>query len=386
MAMQVEDTQFSGLAEVLFEKGLDGLGSVVELLINEVMRIERARYLNAEPYERTEARSDYANGFKAKQLKTRLGALNLQVPQVRGGNFYPSFLERGLRSERALNLALAEMYIQGVSTRKVTAIVEELCGLEVTSMEVSRAAKLLDEEFSKWRARPLRQFSYLILDARYEKVREGGHVIDSAVLVAYGVDTQGIRHVLGVSVALSEAEIHWRSFLESLVARGLHGLTLITSDAHSGLKAALRAVFPSVPWQRCQFHLQQNAQAYVPKKSMKQEVAENIRSVFNAPNRAEADRLLKMAITTYEKTAPKLSEWMEENLPAGLTVFKFKASHRRRLRTSNLAERVNKELKRRTRVASIFPNIASCERLITGLLIEISEAWESGKIYLSMEE
>ena len=385
MAMQVEDTQVSGLAEVLFEKGLDGLGSAVEMLINEAMRIERARYLNAEPYERTEARSDYANGFKPKQLKTRLGALNLQVPQVREGNFYPSFLERGLRSERALNLALAEMYIQGVSTRKVTAIVEELCGLEVTSMEVSRAAKLLDGEFSKWRARPLRQFSYLILDARYEKVREGGHVIDSAVLVAYGVDTQGIRHVLGVSVALSEAEIHWRSFLESLVARGLHGLTLITSDAHSGLKAALRAVFPSVPWQRCQFHLQQNAQAYVPKKSMKQEVAESIRSVFNAPNRAEADRLLKMAITTYEKTAPKLSEWMEENLPEGLTVFKFKASHRRRLRTSNLAERVNKELKRRTRVASIFPNIASCERLITGLLIEISEAWESGKVYLSME-
>ena len=383
--MQVEDTQVSGLAEVLFEKGLDGLGSAVEMLINEAMRIERSRYLNAEPYERTEARSDYANGFKPKQLKTRLGALNLQVPQVREGNFYPSFLERGLRSERALNLALAEMYIQGVSTRKVTAIVEELCGLEVTSMEVSRAAKLLDEEFSKWRARPLRQFSYLILDARYEKVREGGHVIDSAVLVAYGVDTQGIRHVLGVSVALSEAEIHWRSFLESLVARGLHGLTLITSDAHSGLKAALRAVFPSVPWQRCQFHLQQNAQAYVPKKSMKQEVAESIRSVFNAPNRAEADRLLKMAITTYEKTAPKLSEWMEGNLPEGLTVFKFKASHRRRLRTSNLAERVNKELKRRTRVASIFPNIASCERLITGLLIEISEAWESGKIYLSME-
>ena len=385
MAMQVEDTQVSGLAEVLFEKGLDGLGSAVEMLINEAMRIERARYLNAEPYERTEARSDYANGFKPKQLKTRLGALNLQVPQVREGNFYPSFLERGLRSERALNLALAEMYIQGVSTRKVTAIVEELCGLEVTSMEVSRAAKLLDGEFSKWRARPLRQFSYLILDARYEKVREGGHVIDSAVLVAYGVDTQGIRHVLGVSVALSEAEIHWRSFLESLVARGLHGLTLITSDAHSGLKAALRAVFPSVPWQRCQFHLQQNAQAYVPKKSMKQEVAESIRSVFNAPNRAEADRLLKMAITTYEKTAPKLSEWMEGNLPEGLTVFKFKASHRRRLRTSNLAERVNKELKRRTRVASIFPNITSCERLITGLLIEISEAWESGKVYLSME-
>ena len=386
MAMQVENTEISGLAEVLFEKGLDGLGVAVEILINEAMRIERARYLNAEPYERTEARSDYANGFKAKQLKTRLGELNLQVPQVREGDFYPSFLERGLRSERALHLALAEMYIQGVSTRKVTSILEELCGLEVTSMDVSRASKLLDEEFSIWRARPLGQFTYLILDARYEKVRQGGHVIDSAVLVAYGVDSQGLRHVLGVSIALSEAEVHWRAFLESLTLRGLHGLTLITSDAHAGLKAALRAVFPSVPWQRCQFHLQQNAQSYVPKQSMKKEVAEAIRTIFNAPNRAEADRLLKMAITTYEKTAPQLSQWMEVHIPEGLTIFEFKSSHRRRLRTSNLAERVNRELKRRTRVASIFPNVASCERLITGLLIEISEAWESGKAYLSMED
>jgi len=303
MAMHVENTQISGLAEVLFEKGLDGLGAAVEILINEAMRIERARYLNAEPYERTEARSDYANGFKPKQLKTRLGSLNLQVPQVREGDFYPSFLERGLRSERALNLALAEMYIQGVSTRKVTSILEELCGLEVTSMDVSRAAKLLDEEFALWRARPLGQFSYLILDARYEKVRQGGHVIDSAVLVAYGVDTRGLRHVLGVSVALSET-----------------------------------------------------------------------------------DRLLKMAMATYEKTAPQLSQWMEVHIPEGLTIFEFKSSHRRRLRTSNLAERVNRELKRRTRVASIFPNVASCERLVTGLLVEISEGWESGKAYLSMEE
>jgi len=386
MAMRVENTEISGLAEVLFEKGLDGLGSAVEILINEAMRIERARYLKAEPYERTEARSDYANGFKPKQLKTRLGSLNLQVPQVREGDFYPSFLQRGLRSERALNLALAEMYIQGVSTRKVTSILEELCGLEVTSMDVSRAAKLLDEEFSLWRARPLGQFTYLILDARYEKVRQGGHVIDSAVLVAYGVDTQGLRHVLGVSIALSEAEVHWRAFLESLTLRGLHGLTLITSDAHAGLKAALRAVFPSVPWQRCQFHLQQNAQAYVPKQGMKKEVAETIRTIFNAPNRAEADRLLKMAMVTYEKTAPQLSQWMEVHIPEGLTIFEFTSSHRRRLRTSNLAERVNRELKRRTRVASIFPNVASCERLVTGLLIEISEAWESGKAYLSMEE
>lgn len=386
MAITTNDRGFSALAEVLSEKGLDGLGSAVELLINEAMRIERDRHINATAYERTEMRSGYANGFKPKQLNTRLGSLNLQVPQVREGDFYPSFLERGIRSERALKLALAEMYIQGVSTRKVTSILEEMCGLEVTSMEVSRSAKLLDEEFGKWRARPLGQYIYLVLDARYEKVREGGSVIDSAVLVAYGIDSAGIRHVLGVSVSLSEAEVHWRAFFESLVSRGLHGLTGITSDAHSGLKAALRAVFPSVPWQRCQFHLQQNAQAYVPKQSMKKEVAEDIRVIFNAPNREEADRHLKLAMLKYEKTAPQLVQWMETAIPEGLTVFRFRSTHRRRLRTSNMAERVNREIKRRTKVASIFPNAASCERLVTGILIEISEEWESGKVYLSMNE
>ena len=386
MAMGSNVSGFSALAEVLSEKGLEGLGSAVEILINEAMRIERDRHLNAKAYERTELRNGYSNGFKPKQLNTRVGTLNLQVPQVRESNFYPSFLERGLRSERALSLSLAEMYIQGVSTRKVSSILEEMCGFEVTSMDVSRASKLLDEEFAQWRSRSLGQYVYLMLDARYEKVRQGGCVVDSAVLIAYGIDTQGMRHVLGVSVSLSEAEVHWRAFMESLVSRGLHGITLITSDAHSGLKAALRAVFPSVPWQRCQFHLQQNAQAYVPKQSMKKEVAEDIRNIFNAPTRDEADRQLKLAMAKYEKTAPQLSQWMETAIPEGLTVFHFKSSHRRRLRTSNLAERVNREIKRRTKIASIFPNPASCERLVTGVLIEISEEWESGKVYLSMEE
>lgn len=385
MAIVTNNTGFSSLAEVLSEKGLDGLGSAVEILINEAMRIERNKHINANAYERTELRSGYANGFKSKRLNTRLGPLDLQVPQVRDGNFYPSFLEKGLRSERALSLSLAEMYIQGVSTRKVSAILEEMCGFEVTSMDVSRASKLLDEEFIQWRTRPLGQYTYLILDARYEKVRQGGSVVDSAVLVAYGVNTHGVRHILGVSVLLSEAEVHWRKFLESLVSRGLNGVTMITSDAHSGLKAALRAVFPSVPWQRCQFHLQQNAQSYVPKQSMKKEVAEDIRTIFNTPNRIEAERQLKIMMSKYEKLAPKLSDWMENAIPEGLTVFDVKSSHRIRLRTSNLAERVNREIKRRTQIVNIFPNPESCERLITGVLIEISEAWESEQVYLSMK-
>lgn len=386
MTIGVNDRGISGLSEVLFARGLEGLGTAVEILINEAMRIERERHLNAGSYERTETRNGYANGFKPKQLKTRLGALNLQVPQVRAGDFYPSFLERGLRSERALKLSLAEMYIQGVSTRKVSAIIEELCGFEVTSMDVSRASSLLDEEFKLWRARPLGSYRHLIVDARYEKVRQGGSVVDSAVLIAFGIDDAGKRHVLGVSVSLSEAEVHWRAFFESLVSRGLHGLIGITSDAHAGLKAALRAVFPSVPWQRCQFHLQQNAQSYVPKQSMKKEVASDIRIIFNAPNREEADRMLRLTMTKYEKTAPQLCEWMETAIPEGLMVFQFKSSHQKRLRTSNLAERVNREIKRRTKVVGIFPNTASCERLVTGILIEISEEWEASKAYLPTDE
>lgn len=386
MTIGRNDRGISALSEVLFERGFEGLGSAVEILVNEAMRIERERHLNATPYERTETRNGYANGFKPKQFKTRLGALNLQVPQVRSGDFYPSFLERGLRSERALKVSLAEMYIQGVSTRKVSAIIEELCGFEVTSTDVSRASTLLDEEFSLWRTRPLGYYRHLIVDARYEKVRQGGSVVDSAVLIAFGIDGAGKRHVLGVSVSLSEAEVHWRAFFKSLVLRGLHGLTGITSDAHTGLKAALRTVFPSVPWQRCQFHLQQNAQKYVPKQSMKKEVAEDIRIIFNAPNREEADRMLRLAMTKYEKTAPQLCEWMETAIPEGLMVFQFKRNHQKRLRTSNLAERVNREIKRRTKVAGIFPNTASCERLVTGILIEISDEWEASKVYLPLAE
>ena len=386
MAMQVKDTKLSALAEIISAQGMEGLGSAVQILFNEAMLIERDRHLNAIAYERTESRTGYANGFKPKVLKMRLGALNISVPQVRDSDFYPSFLERGVRSERSLSVSLAEMYVQGVSTRKVSAIIEGLCGFQVSSSEVSRAAKLLDEELVQWRGRPLGLFKYLILDARYEKVRQSGSVVDSAVLIAYGVDAKGIRHVLGVSVSLSEAEVHWRAFLDGLVSRGLHGLLCITSDAHAGLKAAIRAVFPGVPWQRCQFHLQQNAQAYVPKQSMKTEVAEDIRIIFNASNRDEADRLLKLAVIKYEKSAPQLSQWMETNIHEGLNIFNLKNTHRRRLRTSNLAERINREIKRRTRVVGIFPSAVSCERLVTALLIEISEEWEMGKVYLSMDD
>ncbi len=385
MAVRVNDSKLSEAVELIANQGFSGMGEAIQILMNEAMLIERNRYLQAMPYERSPDRQDYANGFKPKQLKTQLGELSLNVPQVRHGEFYPSFLEKGIRSDRAFKLALAEMYVQGVSTRKVNAVLQELCGLQISSSEVSRAAKLLDEEISNWKNRPLTQYGYLFLDARYEKVRQSGCVIDCAVLIAYGINVQGKREILGLSVSLSESEVHWRNFLESLVSRGLNGIKLIVSDAHSGLKASLRAVFPSVPWQRCQFHLQQNAQAYVTKKDRKSEVAGSIRAIFDAENKVEAERLLKQTIVKYEKDMPQLSAWMQENILEGLTIFNFPADHRRRLRTSNIAERVNQEIRRRTRVVRVFSNTASCERLASAIVMEISEQWVLGTIYLNVK-
>jgi len=258
--------------QLLADNGFEGMAQAMQLLINEAMQIERAAYLGAEPYERSENRKSHANGFKTKTLNSRIGQLELQVPQTRDCQFYPSALERGERSERALKLAVAEMYVQGVSTRKVAKITAQLCGLEITSTQVSRAAARLDEELEKWRNRALGQVEYLILDARYEKVRVDGTVRDCAVLIAIGVLPSGQRSVLGVSVSLSEAEVHWRDFLQSLCQRGVQGVKFVVSDDHSGLKAARKAVLPAVPWQRCQFHLAQNAMQHTPKVSMRKQV------------------------------------------------------------------------------------------------------------------
>ena len=277
------------------------------------------------------------------------------------------------------------MYVQGVSTRKVAAITQELCGHEVSSSQVSRAAEALDEELDQWRNRPLGETPYLILDARYEKVRHGGSVVDCAVLIAIGLLPDGKRSILGVSVSLSEAEVHWRQFLESLQTRGLHGVRLIVSDNHAGLKAARQARFAGVPWQRCQFHLQQNAVQYVPKVSMRSEVAADLRAIFDASDLPSAERLLQQTVQKYQSSAPKLAEWIEANLPEALTVFRLPPSHRKRLRTSNMLERLNQELKRRTRVATLFPNERSLLRLVSAVLSEVSEDWETGKVYLNMQ-
>jgi transposase-like protein len=278
------------------------------------------------------------------------------------------------------------MYINGVSTRKVKRITEQLCGHQVSSGQVSRASAELDKVLQAWRQRSLGVCRYLYLDALYTPVRQDGQVRDAAILIAVGVNEAGKRQILGVSVSLSEAEVHWRAFLQSLLERGLRGVELIVSDAHTGLKAARRTVFGGVPWQRCHFHLQQNAQSYVTRQSQQVEVAADLRAIFNARSRSEAESLLADIVTKYAQSASKLATWLETAVPEGLTFFAFPKRHQRRLRTSNGLERLNREIRRRIRVVSIFPSEASCLRLVTALLMEISDEWETGKVYLNLSD
>jgi transposase-like protein len=385
MTQPDNDNVLQAAMELLNENGFEAYAHVLQILLNQAMKIERTAALNAEPYERSEARRGYANGYKPKNLDTRMGRITVNVPQVRGGlEFFPSALEKGCRSERALKVAIAEMYVKGISTRKVNAVLEKLCGLQISSSQVSRVAGLLDGEISRWNSRPLGEVRYLVLDARYEKVRHGGSVVSCAVLLAVGLDTDGRRTILGTSVSLSEAEPHWREFLKGLQDRGLCGVRYAVSDDHDGLTAALDARMPGLAWQRCQCHLQRNAMAYVPKASMRKDVACDIRDIFNSPDRQEAEGRLRRYVDKYSQSAPKLAEWMELNIPEGFTVFILPKAHRRLLRTTNMLERLNEEIKRRTRVAGLFPNEASLLRLVGAFLMETDEDWQTGKRYLDM--
>ena len=382
---QIKNTLIDEIIKGLIDQGTGGLKPVLELLFNTAMKVEREKALGASCHERTEERLGYANGYKPKELQTRMGSLELKIPQVRGLKFYPQSIEKGTRSEKALKLAIAQMYLEGVSTRKVQDITEKLCGYEISSTQVSRVTKELDEQFEAFRNREIGEICYLIFDAIYLKVRHNGSVIDMAILLAYGVNQKGQREILGASASLSEAEVHWRCFLEHLQSRGMRGLRLIISDDHAGMKKARIAVFPSIPWQRCQFHLCQNAQNYAPKKSMKSEIAEVMREIFNSPTLEMAREMKRASIEKYKKTAPEFSRWLEENIEEGLTVYQFPKEHRKKIRTSNGIERVNREIKRRTRVAVLFPNKESALRLVTGVIIEIHEEWITGRTYLDMD-
>ena len=388
MTGHTHDTLAQDTINTLLQNGLfEGMPLIAEMLANAAMILERAHHLKVGPYERGEARDGQANGFKPRGLQTSFGKLSLDVPQVRGSSqsFQTSLFEKGSRTERSLKVAIAEMYLQGVSTRRVTTVMTKLCGMDVTSCQVSRLTAELDDQFEQWRNRPLPQIAFIILDATYIKVRINGAVRDCAVFTAIGIRrSDGKRIALGVSAAISEAEPHWRAFITTLKARGIGIPDLVTSDAHEGLKAALRATLPSTPWQRCQFHLQQNAQAYVPQLSMRASVAADIRSIFNCQDLPHAEERLAQLVVKYEKTAASLSKWMETAIPQGLAVMLLAEPLRTRLRASNMCENLNLQIKRRTRVVGLFPNENSVLRLVTAILMEASEEWETGKTYLTL--
>jgi transposase-like protein len=378
-------TEKKTILEHLVSDGVKDLKTVIEILLNEAMKIERQEALKVAPYERSPERVGYANGYKNREYTSRMGSLRIQIPQVRGLSFYPRCLEKGERCEKALKLAIAEMYIQGVSTRNVQAITEELCGFEISSTQVSRCANLLDEELQKFRERALTaKYAYVYFDAIYEKVRHDHSVIDMATLIAVGVTEDGKREILGISSRLSEAEVHWRAFFEDLQKRGLSGVRLFISDDHAGMGAARKAVFPAVKWQRCQFHMAQNAQSYAPKESMREELGEAVRRIFHSCDYAAAQEEKRKCIERYKISAPAFVKWVESSIDEGLSCFSFPEGHRKRIRTVNGLERLNREIRRRTRVATLFPNVASCQRLITAVLQGVHEEWITGRQYLDM--
>ena len=380
--MASKDTAIAAVMEQLMAEGPQAMAQVMTTLMNLAMRMEREQFLGAGHYERSSGRHGYANGTKPKKIDTPAGTLTLDVPKTADTPkpFFPQSLERGRRSCRAVMLAAAEMYVKGVSTRAVEKVLAEF-GIEgLSSTQVSRAAALLDEELKAWRNRPLGCFRYLFLDARYEKTREHGVADDCAVLSAIGIDPAGKRRVLGVSVAFSEAEVHWRAFLESLVARGLQGVEFITSDDHSGLKAARQAVLPGARWQRCQFHLAQNAIHHAPNQAIRKTIGDELRAVWDTQNLGSAQEELKRLVAKYRSSAPKLAGWLENNVPEGLAVFKLPKQHWRPMRTSNPIERsIQQELKRRTRKIRVFPNEASLVRLVSAILVEIDEQWAASQ-------
>lgn len=388
----MQDTQgkvIAALMEQLIQTGPEGMAEAFTALFNLAMRMERDQHLGAGPYERTETRQGHANGYKPKTVDTPAGTVTVQVPKSRGCEepFFPQSLERGRRSSRAIMLAIAEMYVQGVSTRDAAKVMKEF-GLEsLSSSQVSRAAAMLDGELEAWRTRRLDPVKYLILDARYEKVRDGGIVRDAAILSAIGVGPDGRRSLLGVSTAVSEAEVHWRDFLNGLVDRGMRGVEFVVSDDHAGLRAARQAVLSGAKWQRCQFHLAQNAIHNAPTVAIRKRIGEELRAVWNAKDLKAAEAELAALVESYRETAPKLADWLEANVPEGFAVFTLPKGHRRRMRTSNPIERaVQQEIKRRTKKVRVFPNEDSLLRLVTAVLAEIDEDWATtDRVYINME-
>jgi len=363
----------------------DGFRAILQGALQEILEAEMTEALQAEKGERTSDRLGYRSGHYERRLVTRIGVLELRVPQDRAGRFSTELFERYQRSEKALVSALAEMYVKGVSTRKVKAITEELCGHSFSASTISEATARLDESLKAFFERRLAEpFPYLILDARYERVRESGVIASQAVLVAIGVDWEGRRQVLGVELANRESRSSWRQFLAGLRDRGLHGVEYVFSDDHAGLKAAIREILPEAAWQRCYVHFLRNALDYVPRK-VDDDCLMELRWFYDRRELAEVRRDIAQWVTKWQGKYAKLVAWVEENVEETLTYYRLPLAHHKHMKSTNMLERLNQELKRRTLVVRIFPNPPSCLRLTRALAIETHEGWLEATRYLNME-
>ena len=369
----------------LLGRDQDFVRAALEALPQAALEAEMTEAIGAEKGERTETRLSYRSGYYGRSLITRVGALELRVPQDRLGRFSTELFARYQRSEKALVGTLAEMYVQGVSTRKVKAVTEALCGHSFSASAISAVNKSLDEALHRFAERRLSEpFPYLILDARYEKVREAGVIASQAVLIAVAVDGEGRRQVLGVELANRESRSSWRDFLSGLKERGLFGVEFVVSDDHDGLKRAIAEVLPGAAWQRCYVHFLRNALDYVPRK-VDDDCLQELRWIYDRRDLAEVRRDIAAWLAKWQAKYPKLCDWAEDNIEETLTYYRLPLPHHKHMKSVNMLERLNQEIKRRTHVVRIFPNMESCLRLVRALAVETHENWLEGTRYLNMQ-
>lgn len=366
-------------------QGDDAIRALLETTVQQVLEAEMAETLGADKGARTEARRGYRSGYYGRKLTTRVGTLELRVPQDREGLFRTEVFGRYQRSEKALLLALAEMYVQGVSTRKVRAVTEELCGHGFSASSVSAITTQMDGELARFMSQPLTaECPYLILDARYERVREAGVIRTRAVLVAIGIDWEGRRRVLAVELANRESQSSWKDFLIGLKQRGLAGVHLVVTDDHDGLKKAVAEVLPAALWQRCYVHFLRNALDHLP-RSADRTCLQELRWLYERRNATEARTDLQAWLARWQSKHPKLCAWVESNIEETFAFYRLPPPHHKHLKSTNLLERLNQEFKRRTHIVRIFTDETCCLRLIRALAVEIHEEWIDGSRYLNME-
>lgn len=369
----------------LVEEDEDYLRAMVQSLVEATLEAEMTLALGAEKGERSAGRLGYRSGYYGRSFVTRVGTLELRVPQDREGRFSTRLFERYQRSEKALVGALAEMYVQGVSTRKVKAVTEELCGHSFSASAISSINKKMDLALAEFAGRRLEEdFPYLILDARYERVREGGVISSQAVLIAIGIDWEGRRQVLAVELASRESRSSWRDFLVGLRDRGLSGVEFVVSDDHAGLKKAIAEILPEAAWQRCYVHFLRNALDHMPRKR-DDDCLQELRWFYDRRELLEVRQDLARWLAKWQGKYPKLCAWVEDNIEETLTYYRLPRQHHKHLKSTNMLERLNQEIKRRTWVVRIFPNAESCLRLVRALAVETHENWLEATRYLNME-